>query len=409
MNNTDDELEDELRALLDRVLSTQLNGLTAQVQKLSDSVSTLTKSCIELPKLPKKITELVEEELEQQFEVQTKSLTSNITKVGDRLHHVRDAFNIAVKLDGAALMHLNDAQRDADLAMRKRKSALNKYKKQQEKRKERLDKIGDEKSISNAAHEVRLEFEKNLKEMLPRLPAADDTSAMKKSYLRRFSLNFQTALWRCISRLDSLDSDNEYTSKILTFLIAELQEKENNGDAAFFFEEFIKKIDSPRFDNYWLLVPGPKFIADRAQLGSCMEKATIWLRECFAEACNRAVKVQKNALKQQQTRMRRGLQRVQARIEQLEGDGAAQQDAMVKQAKEIANLRSALAADRQRASEFDKILCAALRKDLRARRDAMVTETVPTKRFLQLIEAVTISYRFRERFTTLLASTEDLQ
>ncbi|GBR68482.1 hypothetical protein GKA01_22590 [Gluconobacter kanchanaburiensis NBRC 103587] len=326
-----------------------------------------------------------------------------------RLHHVRDAFNIAVKLDSAALMHLNDAQRDADLAMRKRKSALNKYKKQQEKRKKRLVEIGDENSISNASHEVRLEFEKNLKEMLPRLPAADDTSAMKKSYLRRFSLNFQTALWRCISRLESLDSDNEYTSKILTFLIAELREKENNDDAAFFFEEFIKKIDSPIFDNYWLLVPGPKFIADRAQLGSCMEKATIWLRERFAEACNRAVKVQKNALKQQQTRMRRGLQRVQARIEQLEGDGAAQQDAMMKQAKEIANLRGALAADRQRASEFDEILRAALRKDLRARRDAMITETVPTKRFLQLIEAVTISYRFRERFTTLLASTEDLQ
>ncbi|GBR68483.1 hypothetical protein [Gluconobacter kanchanaburiensis] len=83
MNNTDEQLEDELRALLDRVLSTQLNGLTAQVQKLSDSVSTLTKSCIELPRLPKKITELVEEELEQQFEVQTKYLNSNITKVGD--------------------------------------------------------------------------------------------------------------------------------------------------------------------------------------------------------------------------------------------------------------------------------------------------------------------------------------
>ncbi|KXV70281.1 hypothetical protein AD951_03315 [Acetobacter malorum] len=83
MNNTDDQLEDELRALLDRVLSAQLNGLTAQVQKLSDSVFTLTKACVELPKLPKKLTELVEEELEQHFEAQTTSLTASITKVGE--------------------------------------------------------------------------------------------------------------------------------------------------------------------------------------------------------------------------------------------------------------------------------------------------------------------------------------
>ncbi|WP_156478022.1 hypothetical protein [Acetobacter malorum] len=343
-----------------------------------------------------------------------RELCERITNAADplgRLHHVRDAFNIAVKLDSAALKHLDDAQRDADLAMRKRKATLNNWCQQHKRRSKRLAELEDDGAISSADQELRLEFEKKLKDMLPRLPAADDTSAMKKSYLLNFSRRFQTALWRCVSNLERLASqtENDHTYEILTFLTAEFEEKKFNRHSACFFKEFTEKLENPVFDDYWLLVPGRKFIADRAQLGSCMEKATIWLRKCFAEACDRAAKVQKDALKQKRTRMMRGLQRVQARIERLEGDGAAQQDAMVKQAKEIADLRRALADDRQRASEFDEILRAALRKDLRARRDAMVTETVPTKRFLQLVEAVTISYRFRERFTTLLATTEDLR
>ena len=191
-------------------------------------------------------------------------------------------------------------------------------------------------------------------------------------------------------------------------MAAEFEEKKFVRRAAFFFKEFDKQLENPVIDGYWLLVPGRSFAEDRAQLADCMEKATIWLRTRFAEACDSAIPAHEAVLQHAQKRMRRARQRVQARIEQLDREQAEQQVAIVQREEEIAELKRSLAADQQRAAAFDELLRAALRKDLRARRDIMAREPVPARRFLQLVEAVAISTRFRNHFTTSRATTEDI-
>ncbi len=78
MSDTDDQLEDELRALLERVLAAQLNGLTEEVAKLSDYVNTLSRN------LPRQLKELVDAngELAGQVQEQTETLTASIVQAG---------------------------------------------------------------------------------------------------------------------------------------------------------------------------------------------------------------------------------------------------------------------------------------------------------------------------------------
>ncbi|WP_026440122.1 hypothetical protein [Acidocella facilis] len=78
MSDTDDQLEDELRALLERVLAVQLNGLTEEVAKLSGYVNTFSRN------LPRQLKELVEAngELVGQVQEQTETLTVSIAQAG---------------------------------------------------------------------------------------------------------------------------------------------------------------------------------------------------------------------------------------------------------------------------------------------------------------------------------------
>ncbi|WP_211248721.1 hypothetical protein [Acidocella facilis] len=342
-----------------------------------------------------------------------KELCARITNAADplgRLRHAHDAFSIAMKLEEEAIARHKEAQEAADKDLRQREADLEKWRQQHARRTKRLAALADTLPISGARDELCLEFEKKLKTMSACLPAADDTSAMKKSYLRSTARRFQALMWHAVADLGSLASESEtdHVDEILTLMAVEFEEKKFARRAAFFFKEIDKQLENPMIDGYWQLVPGHSFAEDREQLTDCMEKATTWLRTRFVEACDSAILAHEAVLQHAQKRMQRARQRVQARIEQLDHELAEQQAATVQRKKELAELKRSLAADQQRAAAFDELLRAALRKDLRARRDIMAREPVPARRFLQLVGAVAISTRFRNHFTTSCATTEDI-
>ncbi len=80
MSDTGNQLEDELRNLLQRVLSAQLNGLTEKVTELSASISPLSRT------LPRQYEELKEElaeaddALAEQYQALSEKLTGSVAE-----------------------------------------------------------------------------------------------------------------------------------------------------------------------------------------------------------------------------------------------------------------------------------------------------------------------------------------
>jgi hypothetical protein len=88
MSDTGDNLEDELRALLSRVLSGQLDGVTGKVAELGGSVGKLSNICRDLPNLPKKLGDLVaaQEELAEKLQGSVARGTGTLAQGVERLH-----------------------------------------------------------------------------------------------------------------------------------------------------------------------------------------------------------------------------------------------------------------------------------------------------------------------------------
>jgi hypothetical protein len=341
-------------------------------------------------------------------------LLQRITKAADplgRLHHASDAIRIAVKLEQAALADHVRKQDAAGEDMRQRAALLKNWRQQRTQRNARLDALLDAGSVASTCQELRQEFNKKLEHMPQRLPAADDTNAMKKSQLLSAAWRYQADLWYCVSNLEALvpETEPDHAHEILKLMAEEFEEKKFFKRAATFFASFNQHIDNPIIDSYWRLVPGRRFAEDRAQLAGCMEKACTWLRSYFDEACDKAAWAHQTVLKRDQTRMKRALQRVQARIERLETEQTQQQAAMAKLAEETAGIKRVLAGDKERAEAFNELLRAALHDDLRARRDTLIREPVPVRRFLQLVEAVAVCDRAQNLFPTAPAKKQEIQ
>lgn len=106
MSETDDNLEDELRGLLRRVLSEQMDGLTNEVNKLSGEVSKLATICKNVLNLPKKIESIVadaHEVLAAQSKAETDALKASVASVAEAVRQQLERVHGAVAGTHAAV------------------------------------------------------------------------------------------------------------------------------------------------------------------------------------------------------------------------------------------------------------------------------------------------------------------
>lgn len=100
MTDTDCELEDELRNLLNRVLSRQLEGMEATVGDLSKEVSSLSSKCENFPGLPGKLKDALSkanEALADQTKAQLEALDKQFLDARAHVTAARDTLSAQFK------------------------------------------------------------------------------------------------------------------------------------------------------------------------------------------------------------------------------------------------------------------------------------------------------------------------
>jgi hypothetical protein len=202
---------------------------------------------------------------------------------------------------------------------------------------------------------------------------------------------FQRKLQTLVFGLETLVAESDEAGEILKHVTDNFDRAEFSTHFAAFFEEFSKEIE-----DHWFGGAFHNFEEDRERLLDSMEKAHCWAKNRLGQACNIAAEAPKATLSSQRKRMERGLRSVETRMKRLAAEQVTQQTEMAKLNKETDSIERKLEEDKARATQFNALLRGALLDDLRTRREALVKEPVPARRFMRLLEAVSVCDRARD-------------
>jgi hypothetical protein len=307
-----------------------------------------------------------------------------------RLRHAQDAYHVAEKLQETTLAEHKNVQEKSKKELDDRAVRLESWRQQSERRRERLRMLPGAATVDQARRDLQLEINKKLDGMRWGLPAVDDEEAMTKSCLLRVARQFQMSLGHCVSNLKTLAPASDEAEEILRLMMPGFDERQFSEHAATSFTEFKRQLDGYALDDYWLFVPGRNFVKDRAWLSTCMEDALEDAKSKLGAACALAARARTETLADQGKLMKRDLRRVEARIKRLEVEQIKQEAEIALRDKQTAKIQRDLAEDQKRAKQFNALLRAALYDDLRARREALAKELAPARRFMRLLEAVSV-------------------
>lgn len=301
-----------------------------------------------------------------------------------RLRHANDAYRVAVQVQQTELERHTIAQEASARELKSRADRLENCRRQFERRLERLRSLPSAATTDQACKDLKGEVNKILND-LPK--PIFDKKITKKSLLGAERL-FRQRVTDCISNLETLESAYDEEFEILKLVMAKFDKTKFAADLAMLFKEFAKKIDG-----YFLGGIFSNLEKDKDILVAAIDNACRYANSRLNSDCDIAAGTRKATLADKSKRDRYALRRVAARIERLEDEQRAIEADIEKRAAETATIEQVLDEDKKRATQFNALLRAALLDDLRVRREALANETIPTLRFLQLLEAVSVCDR----------------
>jgi len=304
-----------------------------------------------------------------------------------RLRQARDAYQVALKVQQNVRKDHAQAQMENGRAVQQRAHLLESWHQQSKLRRERLQMLPDAAMIDKACRDLQREINK----MLDGVPRQILGKEVTKKGLLATQRCFQRKLQTLVFGLETLVAESDEAGEILKHVTDNFDRAEFSTHFAAFFEEFSKEIEDHLFGGAF-----HNFEEDRERLLDSMGKAHSWTQSRVGQACNIAAEARKATLAGYRKRMERGLRSVETRIKRLAAEHVAQQAEMAKLAEETAGIERKLEEDKARAIQFNALLRAALLDDLRTRREALAKEPVPVRRFMQLLEAVSVRARARD-------------
>ena len=315
-----------------------------------------------------------------------------------RLHQARDTYEVALKVQADKRRDHAQAQEKLKRAMHQRAGQLESWHRQSERRRERLLMLPDAATVDKACRNLEREISKTLDGIPRRILGKKVT----KETLLATQWRFQRALQTFVFSLEEQAAETEEDAVILKHLTDNFTEVEFRTQLAAFFKQFSEEVKGR-----WFRGAFHNFEKDRKRLVDSMEKAHLWTKSRLSEAINIAAQVPKATLAAQRKRMERGLRSVETRVKRLATEHVAEEAEMVTLLDEASGIERKLEDDKARAKQFNALLQSALLDDLRTRCEEIAKEPIPARRFIRLLEAVSVCDRARDVLDPPPKSTEE--
>lgn len=304
-----------------------------------------------------------------------------------RLRQARDAYQVALKVQERIRRNHAQAQEENKRVVQQRAGQLESWDRQSERRRERLRMLSDAATVDRACRNLQHEINKVLDGIPRQIPGNEVT----KKRLLAIQKDFQSELQTLVFSLETLVAESDEAGEVLKHVMENFDRIEFSTHLATFFEEFFREIEG-----YWFNGAFHNFEEDWKRLLDSMEKAHWSTQTRLSQACSIAAQALKATFSDQRKRMVRGLQSVETRMKRIAAEHVAQQAKMVKLAEETAGIERKLEEDKAHATQFNGLLRAALFDDLRKRGEALAKEPIPARRFIRLLEAVSVCARARD-------------